>query len=323
MTLLDIEVRRPVPQASVQPAPGATAPGAAGRRLDAGRIAASATTVLAIMLLVFVAEMAVVGPVRHAREQAVLYQEFRSQLASSVAPTGQVGAARKKDAGYVLDEKALVPLGAPVALMRIPAIGLKEVVAQGTTSTVLASGPGHRRDTVLPGQGGTVVIMGRQATYGGPFRRIASLDVGDEIAFATAQGKSLYTVTGIRHAGDPAPPPDAAAARLTLMTGERTPYLPSDVVRVDAVLKSEKFASAAGPLTPASLATSEAPMAGDRSALLPLLLWSQALLLVAVLLSWVRGVWGRWQSWLVSAPVLGFLGLKVAGLVALLLPNVL
>ena len=125
-------------------------------------------------------------------------------------------------------------------------------------------------DTAFPGQAGTVVIMGRQAIYGGPFRRIASLEVGDEIAFATGQGNSLYTVTGIRHAGDPAPVPDATAARLTLMTGDGTPYLPSDVVRVDAVLKSGKFPSATGPLTAGSLARSEQAMSGDRSALLPL-----------------------------------------------------
>ncbi len=323
MTLLDIEVARPVPQTSAQPVPGAEAPGTGGRRLEPGRMIASASTVLAVMLLVFVAEMAVVGPVRHAREQSVLYQEFRSQMANSVAPTGQLGAARKKDAGYVLDEKALVPVGAPVALMTVPAIGLKEVVAQGTISTVLASGPGHRRDTAFPGQPGTVVIMGRQATYGGPFRKIDRLKAGDEIAFATGQGNSLYTVTGVRHAGDPAPAPDPTAGRLTLMTGDGTPYLPSDVVRVDAVLKSEKFPSSTGPLTAASLASSEAAMSGDRSALLPLLLWSQLLLLLSVLLSWVRSAWGPWQSWLVSVPVLGFVGFKVAGLLALLLPNVL
>ena len=305
------------------PVPGAPAPGTGGRGLQVGKLLASASTVLAVMLLIFVAEMAVVGPVKHARQQAVLYQEFRSQMANSVAPTGQLGAAKKKDAGYVLDDKALVPLGAPMALMRIPDIGLKEVVAQGTTSTVLDSGPGHRRDTAFPGQPGTVVIMGRQATYGGPFRKIGKLEVGAEIAFATSQGNSLYTVTGIRHAGDQAPPPDVSAARLTLMTGDGTPYLPSDVVRVDAELKTEKFPSATGPLTSASLASSEGAMVGDKSALLPLLLWSQLLLLLSVLLTWVRGVWGPWQSWLVSVPVLTFVGFKVAGLLALLLPNLL
>jgi LPXTG-site transpeptidase (sortase) family protein len=269
------------------------------------------TTVIAVMLLVFVAEMAVVGPVKHLRAQHVLYQEFRGQMADAVAPTGYLGADGKP-----------VPIGDPVALMAIPRIGVKEIVAQGTTSDVLASGPGHRRDTPLPGQAGTVVIFGRQATYGGPFRKIASLKQGDEIAFATGQGNALYEVTGVRRAGDPAPAPAADAARLTLITGAGTPYLASEVVRVDAELKSATQPS--GPTAAAgSLASSEAAMANDRSALVQLLLWSQLLLVLAVALAWVRASWGRWQSWIVSVPVLGVVGFKVAALLALLLPNLL
>jgi LPXTG-site transpeptidase (sortase) family protein len=276
------------------------------------QLAGSMTTVIAVMLLVFVAEMAVVGPVRHLRAQHVLYQQFRSQMADAVAPTGYLGADGRP-----------VPIGDPVALMAIPEVGLKEVVVQGTTSGVLTVGPGHRRDTPLPGQAGTVVIFGRQATYGGPFRRIASLKAGDEIAFATGQGNALYEVTGIRHAGDPAPVPAADAARLTLITGAGTPYLASEVVRVDAELKSPVQPSSRAPVTAASLAPSEAAMANDRSALVQLLLWSQLLLVLAVALAWVRAAWGRWQSWIVSVPVIGVVGFKVAALLALLLPNLL
>jgi sortase A len=270
------------------------------------------TTVIAMMMLVFVAEMVLVGPVKHARAQHVLYREFRSEMADAVAPTGYLGADGKP-----------VPLGDPVALMAIPTIGLKEIVAQGTTAGVLASGPGHRRDTPLPGQPGTVVIFGRQATYGGPFRRIASLKPGDEIAFATGQGNALYQVTGVRHAGDLAPAPDPDAARLTLITGAGTPYLSSDVVRVDAELKSAKQPSSSIPVTVSTLGSNEAAMANDRTALVQLLLWSQLLLAIAVALAWVRGVWGRWQSWIVSVPVIGVVGFKVAALLALLLPNLL
>jgi hypothetical protein len=275
------------------------------------QLAGSMTTVIAVMLLVFVAEMAVVGPVRHLRAQHVLYGEFRGQMADAVAPTGSLDVNGKP-----------VPIGAPVALMAVPRIGLKEIVVQGTTSGVLASGPGHRRDTPLPGQAGTVVVFGRQATYGGPFRKIGSLEPGDEIAFATGQGKSLYEVTGVRRAGDPAPAPDPAAGRLTLITGSGTPYLASEVLRVDAELKSAIQPS--GPTAAAgSLASSESAMASDRSALVQLLLWSQLLLVVAVALAWVRASWGRWQSWIVSVPVLGVVGFKVAALLALLLPNLL
>lgn len=293
------------------------------RPLLVDRLVWSMVTVLAIVMFVFVAEMVLVGPVRHARDQNVLYRDFRSQLANGVAPTGQLGAAMKKDGGYVLDDQSLVAIGAPVALMQIPDLGLKQVVVQGTTSRALMTGPGHRQDTPLPGQAGTVVILGRQATYGGPFRRIATLGRGAKITFSTGQGDAVYTVTGVRRAGDPAPVGAAGEGRLTLLTGDGTPYLPGGVVRVDAVLATTVTPAAARPLSASALESNEAAMAGDSAVVLPLLLWSQLLLLLAVALTWVRALWGRWQSWIVSVPILGFVGFQVAGLLAALLPNLI
>jgi sortase A len=281
----------------------------AGRQDTTAQIVASMTTVLAVLLLVFVAEMVLVGPVAHARAQKTLYTQFRSDLADAVAPTGGLGADGKP-----------VPVGDPVALMAIPSLGLKEVVAQGTTAEVLQHGPGHRRDSVLPGQAGTVVIYGRQATYGGPFRDIKNLHTGDPIAFITGEGKSLYKVTGIRHQGDKTTV-TPGAARLTLVTAYGTPYLAQHVIRVDAELVGDKLPTGASPAV--SLAASEQPMKGDKSALLMLLLWSQALLILALVLAWVRTVWGLWQSWIVAVPVLGVVAFKVAALVAQLLPNLL
>lgn len=314
----------PVPVAP-QSGPGAAAPGPGERAQLLSKAAVSASTVLAVMLLIFVAEMVLVGPVKHARAQNLLYQEFRSQLASAEAPTGQIGADGKP-----------VPIGAPVAQIGIPSIGVKEVVAQGTTSGVLKDGPGHRRDTVMPGQAGTSLIFGRQATYGGPFKRIEDLRSGDEIAVRTGQGDALFLVTGIRHSGEQAPPPSATEARLTLMTAYGIPFLPSDAVQVDALLKewcvgeepdrvcsTSPMPGSAGPATADSLTSSETAMASDKSGLLGLLLWSQLLLLIAVVLAWVRAVWGRWQSWLVCVPILGFVGFQVAGLAARLLPNLM
>jgi hypothetical protein len=55
----------------------------------------------------------------------------------------------------------------------------------------------------------------------------------------------------------------------------------------------------------------------------PLFLWGQALLLAAGLLSWFRANWGRWQTWIVAIPTLGFLGVSVAEQVSRLLPNLI
>jgi LPXTG-site transpeptidase (sortase) family protein len=94
-----------------------------------------------------------------------------------------------------------------MAVLEIPALDLHEVVFEGTTSGVLQDGPGHRRDTVFPGQEGTSVIMGRQATYGGPFGRLDVLQPGEPFTITTGQGAHTYHVTGVRREGDPQPPP--------------------------------------------------------------------------------------------------------------------
>lgn len=266
--------------------------------------------VLAMLLLALLLEVSAVGSVRHARAQAAAYDDFRYQLANGTGPVGQTD-----QAGHLL------ALGTPVALVQAPAIGLDEVVFEGTTSSVLADGPGHRRDTVLPGQTGVAIVVGRRAGYGGPFAHLADLRSGDAITVTTGQGVHEYRVDGVRNAGDVTPPVDAETARLTLATATGRPYLPTEVVRVDATLVSEPVPAKAPVLGAASLLPSEAFMAGDPSTALPLYLWAQALLLSGVCLVLLRRWWGRWQSWVVAVPVLTLCSLGVAHQFAMLLPN--
>lgn len=276
------------------------------------QIASGASTLIAVLLLVFVAEMALLGPVQHARAQAVKYDEFRGLLASGEAPTGQTD----------INGNLLQP-GDPVALITIPSLGIKEIVGEGTTAAVLMDGPGHRRDTPLPGQAGTSIIYGRQATYGGPFGALADVRIGAEIAVVTGQGSQLFKVVGLRRPGDTLAAPDPSKGRLTLITGSGRAYLASDALRVDAELVSPVQPAAARSLTSAALTEGEGVMVGDTGALLPLLLWSQLLLVLVTLLAWLRSSWGRWQSWIVSVPALGFVGFAVAHQIAQLLPNLL
>ena len=187
---------------------------------------------------------------------------------------------------------------------------------------LLASGPGHRRDTVLPGQPGTSVLMARRAGYGGPFRAIGTLDRGETFTVTTGQGEHTYRVLGVRRAGDPRPaPPAAGGGRLVLMTASGTPYMPDGVLQVDAELLTP--AQQSGGRTPGRLPADEAPMAGQSSAWFPLILWGQALLLAAAALAWARIRWGRPHTWLVGFPVLTALTLAVSDRAALLLPNLL
>ena len=112
---------------------------------------AVAWLLVSAILLGFVAHVSLVGSLQHARSQYTLYQELRTTLALATAPLGQLDV-----------DGVLVPDGTPIGVITIEtgSITLNEVFVQGTTGQVLTNGPGHRRDTVMPGQEGTSVIMG-------------------------------------------------------------------------------------------------------------------------------------------------------------------
>lgn len=274
---------------------------------------ATSLRILALVTLGFVAALALLGPLRHARDQQLLFDRFRQQLAEGTAPVGQLD----------VEGRLLAP-GAPVAVLSVPSIGIDQVVAEGTTSEVTRSGPGHLRSTALPGQPGTSVVFGRQAAYGGPFGRLSELRNGDEIRVTTGQGEASYRVTGRRLPGDPLPPRlGAGEGRLTLVTASGAPYVPTEVLRVDAVLTSPVQPAPPRALTAAALSPAEAPLAGDSDAWIVVVLLGQALLLAVAAVTWARLRWGRSQAWVVGVPLIGGLGLACADAVARLLPNLL
>jgi sortase A len=88
--------------------------------------------------------------------------------------------------------------GDPVGRLRVGAIGLDEIVVQGTAGTALRKGPGHYPDTPLPGGRGTVAIAGHRTTYGAPFRRIDDLEPGDRLELAMPYGRFAYRVERTR-----------------------------------------------------------------------------------------------------------------------------
>ncbi|MET8827126.1 class E sortase [Streptomyces sp. NPDC004610] len=298
-------VAPPAPAPPPDPAPPAERAGYA--------FAGAALCVLAALLLGFAANLTIVGHLQHTRDQQTAYDELRRQLALGIAPVGQ----------RTYEGELLTP-GDPVALLRIPALALEEVVAEGTTSGILMSGPGHRRDTPLPGQAGTSVLMGRQWGYGSPFNDLHRLPPGTEIRVTTGQGTATYEVTALRREGDPLPPAlKEGEGRLTLITAEGGPYTPSGTVRVDAALTGEVRPAPPRPLAPGWIDGSEQAMGGEGGAWLPVFLWSQGLLIAALLTMAAHRVWGRWQTWIASVPVLAAFGLAVSGAATRLLPNLL
>jgi sortase A len=244
------------------------------------------------------------------RSQQKLYAQFREQLASMVAPLGGV-----------------IEPGAPVALMQIPALGLRDaVIVEGTSAGDLRAGPGHRRDTPLPGQRGVSVVDGRGAAFGGPFGQLASLRPNDKITVVTGQGSFVYKVIGLRRAGDPLPaalPTDGG--RLTLVTSEgagwRSGWAPSGVLYADAQLQGAAMAAPPGRL--AGIPPAEKSMQSDSGALVTLVLWLQLMGILAVAVLWIRVHWGNPQAWLVGAPVMLAVLWGTTNTAVLLLPNLL
>lgn len=271
-------------------------------------VASTALTMLTLVCLWTVLQLLVLGALSQQRAQDLLYGELRTQLAGATAPVGPV-----------------VPVGDPVALLSIPAISLEQVVVEGTASGDTLAGPGHRRDTPLPGQEGTAVVYGRAATYGAPFAQLTELVPGDEIAVVAGQGRIRFQVLGVRRAGEPLPPPpDAGRARLTLVTAEGSGRLsaltPETTVYVDAEA-TKAFPAPAG--RPTAVPLSETAMASDRGAM-PLLALHLALLLALTLgVIATRQRWSPALVWVVASPLALALAWASTDVVMRLLPNLI
>ncbi len=74
----------------------------------------------------------------------------------------------------------------------IPKINLDAIVVEGASRKDLSEGPGHMRQTAMPGQPGNAVITAHRDTF---FRHIYELNRGDEITVRRAGETYKYEVT--------------------------------------------------------------------------------------------------------------------------------
>ena len=88
--------------------------------------------------------------------------------------------------------------GEAFAFIRVPVIGVDQVVFAGTDVKTLRSGPGHMAGTAVPGQPGNAVLSGHRTTYGRPFFDFDLLESGDRIEIETAIGVHVYEVREIQ-----------------------------------------------------------------------------------------------------------------------------
>lgn len=289
-------------------APGVTADRAGASQAHAPRPAPQAVLLRRTGAIVSAAFLFVVGflvylfglsGVSEAHAQSTMFKSFEPELAQALAP---VGPAKE---------------GTAVAVLNIPQIGLNNtVVVEGTTSRDLTLGPGHVQASALPGEAGWSFIYGKVATFGAPFAHLMQLKKGDLITVATGQGVARYVVHSFGTSHYPAV--DDSANRLVLMTANSA-GIPTEAVQVSADLVSTPQANPGD--WPAITAQDEY-LASDTSSLVPLLLWSQALLLTVIAATVASHRWSRWPTYLLAAPVVIAVTISVYTNLAGLLPNI-
>lgn len=282
--------------------------------LTAGQVLLRSSLAMVVVVVVaFLANLVGLSHLQHAIAQQQLHATYAEELAAGTAPVSE---------GDFAD--VLLADGVPVARIEIPAIGVNEIVVEGTASGDLAKGPGHRRDTILPGQAGVSVIMGRSSAYGGPFGRLQELPPGESISVITGQGEQLYRILGVRYAGDPAPAPiTAGQSRLILETTRGGPYSPAGILRVDAELVTQVQAPGARQTSHAMLPVQDRELAGDTTTVWALIFALQFLIVAEIAAIWSFRRFGTARTWVVLVPVLLLAGLLVADQLNRLLPNLL
>ena len=271
------------------------------------------TGIAIAMIVLFILNVMLFSQLFNMVEQTRLRMAFSDQLRLATAPTSEVNF-----------DKVVLPQGAPVAIIQIPQIGLNDVVVEGTDSATLRSGPGHRRDTVLPGQQGVSVIMGRAAAYGGPFANLQSLPTGAKFKIITGQGVQVFKSLGIRYAGDYSlPPVQEGQSRLVLLTARGGPYSPNGIARLDAELVSKVQPAGVRVTTFANVPREDREFGFDLRYGWALVLALQLLIAAEIAAVWCYRRFGARGTYLVFTPVLLFAVILVMDQTTRLLPNLL
>ncbi len=190
-------VTAPAP-AAAPPVTGVVAGGAesstTGRRpprpVSRGAIAWAAAAWLGVTVVAVVLVLYGIGPLLEQRDQTALLADYRVEVRQ--AANQSLGLP-----GVEVPTRA-PETGAPVAILDIPALRVEQVVVEGVGPQQTRRGPGHVPGTRGPGQPGNSAIVGRRTAFGGPFRTLGELDLGDEILVTTSQGQTIYEVVEVR-----------------------------------------------------------------------------------------------------------------------------
>jgi sortase A len=133
-------------------------------------------------------------------DQRELAQTFDRQLEEGrpVGTPASVPDVRKTLPRSAIAWRRKLEPGDAVARLRIPRLGLSEIVVNGTDHNSLKRGPGRYLGSAMPGEGKLVYIAGHRTTYGAPFSRIDRLQKGDRVFVELPYATFEYVVTGHR-----------------------------------------------------------------------------------------------------------------------------
>ena len=102
---------------------------------------------------------------------------------------------------YVLEmtEKTQLPLviekpakGTQFGTLKIPSIGVELAIMNGTTKNLLSQGVGYDSESYLPGEGGSIILMGHN--FKQFLARLPDTKTGDEVIIETTYGEFHYTI---------------------------------------------------------------------------------------------------------------------------------
>jgi sortase A len=213
--------------------------------------------------------------------------------------------------------------GQPIGYIRIPVIGVNQVIVQGTNEADLRLGPGHYGGTPLPGERGNASIAGHRTTYGHPFYNLDAVKVGDPIVLTTLQGIFVYDATR----SSVVQPTDVGViangpANLVTLTTCNPRYSAATRLVVQAKLAHTQLFPIRLPAAPTHTDPRSNDLAGDNGGTFTALAWGALIVAVGVvvLLLAHRFRRGRWPIYLTGTAGLLVLLYLFFGALSPLLP---
>lgn len=270
-----------------------------------------------LLILLFVAYQLWGTNILEARAQDNLRRDFEGQLGSepqtSSTSDDDPTVSTTTTTTTAPPPAPLPAVGEPVAIIRIPKIGIDKVVVEGTTTADLRKGPGHYGGTPLPGQIGNAAIAGHRTTYGAPFADLDQLIPGDLIQVETLSGIFDYVVsadgvfvvnpdqTDVLDQPSPAQG-EAPAATLTLTTcNPKYSARQRLIVKAEYDVRANQPQPQAPPPQTRTVVSIDAGLSGEHTSRVPTVLWGLIVAGVGLLWWLVFHRYRRWTTWFLGA----------------------